>query len=126
VRTYTATVTREGKWWMISVREIDGLTQARRLSEVEEMARELVAVSTGSKLSDVAVEIKYADIDDLHLNESLTTIHREKAEAAALEAEAIKKTKTLVRSLVDRAVPLRDIGAMLGLSFQRVHQLAKG
>jgi DNA-directed RNA polymerase specialized sigma subunit len=126
VNSYTATVTREGKWWMISIPAIDGLTQARHVSEVEQMARELVAVSTGSKITDVAVEIEYADIDDIHVNESLSKIHEEKAQAAALEADATEKTQALVRSLRARAVPLRDIGAMLGMSFQRVHQLARG
>ena len=38
---YTATVTREGKWWMVRVGGINGLTQARRLSEAELMAREI-------------------------------------------------------------------------------------
>ena len=41
-----------------------------------------------------------------------------------LEEDAAAKTKTLVKELVAHNVPLRDIGAMLGLSFQRVHQLA--
>jgi len=37
--TYTATATREGRWWLVRVPEIDGVTQARSLAEAEVMAR---------------------------------------------------------------------------------------
>jgi hypothetical protein len=46
--TYTVRVTREGKWWMIRVPDIDGLTQARRLAEVDDMARSLIAMTTNT------------------------------------------------------------------------------
>ncbi len=41
---YDVNVTRDGRWWMVEVPAIDGLTQARRISEVEEMARSLIAI----------------------------------------------------------------------------------
>jgi len=109
---------------MISVPEIDGLTQARRLSEVERMARELIAVTLDLRLSQVAVEVAFGDIDGIPVGSFIQHISSEKAEAARLEEDATAKTKTLVQQLIAHNVPLRDIGAMLGLSFQRVHQLA--
>jgi len=108
---------------MISVSEIDGLTQARRLSEVELMARELIAVTLDLRLSEVAVDVTL-DIDDIDVESTIKAIRKEKEDAALLEEDAAAKTKTLVKELVAHNVPLRDIGAMLGLSFQRVHQLA--
>jgi len=108
---------------MISVPEIDGLTQARRLSEVELMARELIAVTLDLRLSEVAVDVTL-DIDDIDVESTIKAIRKEKEDAALLEEDAAAKTKTLVKELVAHNVPLRDIGAMLGLSFQRVHQLA--
>ena len=108
---------------MISVPEIDGLTQARRLSEVELMARELIAVTLDLRLSEVAVDVTL-DIDDIDVESTIKAIRKEKEDAALLEENAAAKTKTLVKELVAHNVPLRDIGAMLGLSFQRVHQLA--
>lgn len=124
MNTYQVEVTRDGRWWMISVPEIDGLTQARRLADVEQMARELIAVTLDVRLSEVAVEIAFGDIDGIHVGSCIKTISSEKAEAARLEEDAAEKTRALVRQLVAHDVPLRDIGAMLGISFQRAHQLA--
>jgi hypothetical protein len=109
---------------MISVPEIDGLTQARRLSDVEKMARELIAVTLDVRLSEVDVDITYADIDGIHVRSCIETISKEKEEAARLEEDVAAKTRSLVQQLVAHNVPLRDIGEMLGISFQRVHQLA--
>ena len=121
---YRAEVTRDGRWGMISIPEVDGLTQARRLSDAEQMARELVAVTLDVRLSDVAVKVVFGDIGGVPVGKCIETISQEKAEAARLEKDAAEQTQALVRSLVAREVPLRDIGSLLGLSFQRVHQLA--
>lgn len=54
---YEATVTHEGKYWIIDIPEIDALTQARSESEVELMARQLVAVTKDIPLADAKVKI---------------------------------------------------------------------
>lgn len=54
---YEVEVRRDGRWWMIHVPEIDQLTQARRISEIEDMARSLIAISTDTPLTDIAVRI---------------------------------------------------------------------
>jgi hypothetical protein len=124
VERYQVEVTRDGRWWIISVPEIDGLTQARRLADVKQAARELIAVTLDIRLSEVDVDVAFGDIDGIRVGDYIELISSEKAEAARLEEDATAKTKTLVKQLVAHNVPLRDIGAMLGLSFQRVHQLA--
>ncbi len=45
MNAYDVTVTRDGSWWMVEIPALDGLTQARRLSEVTEMSRSYVAVT---------------------------------------------------------------------------------
>jgi hypothetical protein len=57
---YEVKVTREGKWWMVAIPAIDGLTQARRLSEAELMAKEYIAVT-------LDVPIESVDVDALNL-----------------------------------------------------------
>jgi hypothetical protein len=65
VKCYEAMVTREGHWWMIEIPELNGLTQARRLDKVEEMAREYIAVTLDLPLSQVAVSISGIEVDSV-------------------------------------------------------------
>lgn len=46
---YDITVTRDGKFWLIEIPALDGATQARRLSEVDEMAIDYIAEVTGEQ-----------------------------------------------------------------------------
>ncbi len=51
--TYDIEVTRDEKWWMIAIPAIDGLTQARRLSEVDDMAVSFISVDQDVAASQV-------------------------------------------------------------------------
>lgn len=121
--TYSAHVTREGKWWMVAIPEIEGLTQARRLSEAHEMARDYIAVALDMPVADVKVRMTIADIADIHVRETLTDIRNTREEAEALEAEARVRAEMLAKRLARAEVPVRDIGTLMGISFQRAHQL---
>lgn len=123
--TYKATVTREGKWWMVRIPELDGLTQARRLAEAEDMAREWIAVTLDVPLEDVAVEVAVERVGGVDVAGQLDVIRRERENAAALERDALDHAAALAKALADEDVPVRDIGAALGVSFQRAHQLVQ-
>jgi hypothetical protein len=123
---YTAVVTREGKWWMVAVPEIDGLTQARRLGEAELMARELIAVTQNIPLSDVQVKVTLALEGRLaDVTERVTEIASHRAKAAAIERRATHDAAVLAKALSDHDIPVRDVGAILGVSHQRAHQLLR-
>jgi hypothetical protein len=57
MHTYEIEVERDGRWWMIRIPELDGLTQARWPSEIKRMAREYIAVSTDQNIRDIAVRV---------------------------------------------------------------------
>jgi hypothetical protein len=46
-----------GEWLEIHVPEIDGLTQARKADEIEQAAKELIAVTLGVPIDDVSVAV---------------------------------------------------------------------
>lgn len=123
--TYTATATREGKWWMIEIPALDGLTQARHLADAELMAREWIAVTTDTPLEEVTVTISISQVGDVDVVKELAAISADRARAAALEQEAINAAATLAKKLANENIPVRDIGAVMGISFQRAHQLVK-
>ena len=123
--TYKVNVTREGKWWMVSIPAIDGLTQARRLSEAELMAKEYIAVTLDVPIESVDVQVNVERIGNVDaIQDLLALIQRDRAEALELEKHATQQASKLARALVEQDVPLRDVGAVLGVSHQRAHQLA--
>ncbi len=124
-KDYDVIVTREGRWWMVSIPEIDGLTQARRLSEAEQMAREYIAVTLDVRFSTVHVSVKLGKVGAVdHPDEYAQAIRARREEAGKLEREAAGQAAHLARDLAAAEVPMRDIGTMLGVSHQRAHQLA--
>ncbi len=123
--TYSATATRDGRWWMVHVPEVDGLTQARRLGDAGRMARELVAVTLDVPVEDVEVTVTVAPVEGIDVATAVAAIRDERATAARLEREASDRAAALARELAGRGLPMRDVGAILGVSHQRAHQLAR-
>ena len=121
---YDVRVYREGRWWMIEVPVIDALTQARRVSEIKDQAVSLIASSLDVPASQVEIKVvsmKIDDVDALALVEHVKAA-REAAEKA--EAQARAETREAVRTLTEHDAPMRDVGELLGVSHQRVAQLA--
>lgn len=56
--TYTAVCQRAGKWWEITVPELDEVTQARRLDDVPATVADLAALMTGADPASIRVEVK--------------------------------------------------------------------
>ena len=57
MRTFGIKVTRDGRFWLIEVPEIEQFTQARNRGEIELMARELISLCLDVSIGDVAVRI---------------------------------------------------------------------
>ena len=120
--TYAVSVTREGRWWMVRVPEIDQVTQARRLSEVTKAARELIAVTLDVPMSKVGVRVeRVGEVEDV--TGRAEAIRKEHARADELARRARDESRELARQLAGAHIPMRDIGELLGVSHQRVHQL---
>ncbi len=123
VKTYHAEVTRDGKFWLIRVPEIGRSTQALRYKDVATMASELIEVmeKIGSDEYELHLEV--------HLPDSVTD-HQARAEvlreeAQRKQAEAAAEHRAAVHELLALGVSQREAGEVLGMSFQRVSQLAR-
>ncbi|WP_327636533.1 type II toxin-antitoxin system HicB family antitoxin [Kribbella sp. NBC_00482] len=125
MKTYEVTVSRDERWWMVAVPELGGVTQARRLDEVERMAREYIAVSTDVPLSKVAVEVAGIEADGRDLLEAKTLVDGLRRRAKELEALVAELTREVASALTDASVPVRDVSSVLGVSHQRVSQLVQ-
>ena len=65
MKLYTATASRDGKWWMIRIPDLDGLTQTRRLGDAESTAREYIAATLDVAPDDIAVTVTVSDVNGL-------------------------------------------------------------
>jgi len=120
----TARATRSGAWWAVEVPAVRGaFTQAKRLDQVPSMVAEVVALLRDVDVDDVEVTvlpILGGDADEL------VSDAREAARAAAeMQASASSKMRQAVRRLrEDEHLTTREAAALLGVSHQRVAQLA--
>lgn len=121
---YTATATREGRWWIIRVPELGAVTQARNIREIDEMARGLIAALLDLPEDGVRVSVT------AELPEPAASEWREaallQAEADAAAGRAAVLRRSAVRALLSGAgLTQQEAGRLLGISYQRVQQFAK-
>ncbi|CAD5138797.1 MULTISPECIES: HicB family toxin-antitoxin system [unclassified Microbacterium] len=126
MKSYEVIVSREGKWWMVAIPEIDGLTQARTIKEAHQMAKEYIAVTLDIPLDSFGIHVKAERIGTVeHVTQILEDIKIERAEAERKEREANERARALAKQLAAQEITLRDIGDLFEVSHQRAHQLVK-
>ena len=109
----------EDGWWVGTVRGIAGVhTQARTLPALRERAREALAAA-GVEGVTVALDLHLPGKAKIRV--AAATAARAKAEEA--QEAAGRLLRVAARELAAAGVGMRDAGELLGVSFQRVHQL---
>ena len=114
--TYKVEATPDGKAWCLEVPEVNRVTMASSIKEIDAMAKDLISIMTGERNPAIAVEYR--------LPEEVSEALRTKAEAERIEAEAQSQQRRAVIRLHADGMPFREIGQLLGISHQRAHQLA--
>ena len=123
---YKVEVSRDGRWWMINVPEIDQLTQARRINEIEDMAPSLIAITTDTPLTDITVQITSINVPEFgDIAGGAREIEAARRTAVQANEAAQRAAADYVQSLAKAGVPVRDAAALLHVSPQRISQLAK-
>jgi hypothetical protein len=120
---YRVTALRDERWWLLRVTELDVVTQTRRLARAEWTARDLIATWLGADRESFDVEVVPA-VGDEAIDRLIGEAVEARAVAARQSSRASALTDQVVERLVAKGVPMRDIGEMLGISHQRVAQLA--
>lgn len=122
---WTARATWDSGWWVVTIDGIpNATTQARRLDQIPADVVEVVKLATGEDITpdvvDVEPQIPRA------ANSSLSRARTKRERATAAETEAQAATQAAVTALVAAGLTVRDVGRLLGLSHQRVSQIAAG
>jgi len=120
MKEYHATAHRDGRYWIIDVPDV-GITQARTTAEAEIMTRDLISVMLEVPANTYAVTMHFIApaLVDAHLKRA----ERLRQEAAVAQAEAAAETRRAAAELKLAGLGLRDIGRVMGVSYQRAGQL---
>lgn len=123
-QTYTANARRANGWWAIDVHGLKGVfSQARRLDQVEAMARDAIAamLDVPPDSFDVYVHVELVD----RLLAEVEQAQGLRRDADRRQQEASEAMRQVVDDLVDTGLTVRDAGHVLGVSYQRVAQLRR-
>lgn len=118
---YDVSTWREEGWWVINIPMLDLATQARRLDQVEAIARDAVAtwLDVSPDSFDVRISPQYGE----ELTKRLAALRAEHERAEQAQARATSQARNLAMSLHEDGLKVREIGHMLGVSYQRAQQL---
>ena len=121
MKNYRATAHREGRYWLVDVKGV-GVTQGRNLAEARIMAVDLVVAMTELEPNEFELDFQPELPEDLvleveHARQAVVRAEREQREAALL-------SRGVVAALKGRGLTGKDIAVVLGVSEQRVSQLA--
>jgi predicted RNase H-like HicB family nuclease len=113
----------EDGWWVVDIEGVQGChTQARTIAQGKERIREALSLYIGESANTVEIEERVVLPAPVRRAVDRSLSKRERAEEA--EAEASKATEAAVRAMLELGLSTRDAGELLGLTRQRVHQLA--
>jgi DNA-directed RNA polymerase specialized sigma24 family protein len=121
VKTYTAEVQRDGKFWLIRVLEINRSTQALRYKDVAAMASDLIEIMEDVEPNDYDLHLKVLLPDAVKDHLARAEVLREEAKRA--NADSAKESREAVKELLAQGLSQREASDVLGMSFQRVNQL---
>lgn len=120
--SYTATAHRRDRYWFVQCDQVPGATSTvTRLDQAVEHQREAIAFVAGVAEDTVEVTVR-PDLDP-ELAAELTDAADLVEHARRDEEQARAKRHRVARSLADAGLTVRDVGTVMGVSYQRAHQL---
>jgi transcriptional regulator with XRE-family HTH domain len=130
---YRLRVWREDGWWLAQVLNassgadaspVNAITQARSLARIEPMARDLIATILDA--DEAEFEVAYDYVLPTDLDELVCDAKGAKTWLEAAQDLWQERSTAAARALTGRGYSLREVGALLGLSHQRIDQLLAG
>ena len=117
--THQAKVSRGGHLWVIQVPAIRRSVQTRTLRRMDALTAQMIHEATKEPLS--AIHVDYEFVFPRAVRELVNRAKRLRLTAVQAQTRATEENRRVARYLRDTGMPL--IGRVLGISYQRVHQL---
>lgn len=117
-----AKVERQADGWRVEVPELGNLvTTSKRLDKATEQIKDLAEKATGESKCDIVIKVE-AIMPGIICD--LEAAQEKSREATRLQEEASNEIRDVVSRMRDEGLTMRDIAVLLGVSPQRVAQLA--
>ncbi len=119
-----AEAVKDGQWWVAEF-SLDGRaygTQARRIDQLQDMVADAAALMSGADKADfdVAISVDYGPY-----TEAVQQYQEKARDLARAEEETSLASRRAVAALRQAGMSMRDIGTIMGISYQRAAQLAR-
>lgn len=118
----TANATRSGGWWAVEVPDVLGgiHTQARRLDQIP------AVVADALSMVDITVdEVTVVPTYDEDVRRATEEAKSASENLVAAQARAQQASRAAVAAIMSAGMTVRDAASLLGISPQRVSQLAR-
>lgn len=113
---------RQGDGWLVEVPELNNfVTTAKRLDKATDQIKAYAEQTTGESKCDVVVKVE-AVMPGIICD--IEAAHDKMREATRLQEEASIEIRDVVSRMRDQGLTMRDIAVLLGVTPQRVAQLA--
>lgn len=120
--TFTVTAQRGQRRWILQCVEHPGaLSEVARLSEAETAIREAIAYVADLPADSFSITV--VPSIDARARGHIEAATRLRTQASQAQKQASDEIVQAALTLAESGLTLRDIGTILGLSHQRVHQL---
>jgi len=124
--TYRVRVTREGRYWVGSVDGVrGGATEARTLSGLQTEVADLLAGLMDVDPESLDLEWDYSAALGAKAAAAISELGRARGQLSSAQRRYEHAQAGAVRELKRERISVRDSQELIGLSFQRVSQLAR-
>ena len=121
-KTYEVVAKRWRRGWELHITGI-GVTQTRSLTDAEEMARDYIA--SDLDVPEDSFQVRVVPEVGNGIDRKIKQTHQDIRAAAQAQSAAAESSRALVTELKALGLSGRDTAAVLGITPQRVSQLAK-
>lgn len=126
---YEVYAERSDDWWAIEFPSVDDRihSQARRLDQIPELAAEAITMWFADEDGRQVLpeQIQVVPVVDNEFSRILVRARNEREQAEAVAASARSAMLDVVRAGRHAGLPVRDIGELLGVSYQYAARLAR-
>lgn len=122
--TYTVRAQRDGRWWVLTTPDVPGaVSQVHGLSQADAYIRESIAFVLGVDAGSFDVSV----VPDLPagLSDKTREVREHIAALDAQQRAVAAASRAVVAELKAKGLSQQDIATVMGVSAQRVSQLAR-